>query len=123
MRFRLEELLVRLVRAIVRLMPMPMVRRTGHAIGRLAYHLDRFHRRIARENLTQAFPSRTSDQIEAIAQAMFAHFGAVLLELLKFGTLTEEDMIRLVGETAFKTRLPGVCLLPRRMTMPSKGAA
>ena len=75
---------------------MTMVRRTGHAIGRLAFHLDRFHRRIARENLSQAFPSRTPDQIEEIARAMFAHFGAVLLELLKFGTLTEEDMVCLV---------------------------
>ncbi len=96
MRFRLEELLVRLVLAIVRLMPMRTVRRAGHAIGHLTFHIDRFHRRIARENLTHAFPSRTPDQIEAIARAMFAHFGAVLLELLKFGTLTEEDMVRLV---------------------------
>jgi KDO2-lipid IV(A) lauroyltransferase len=95
-RFRLEELLVQLVLAAVRLMPMRTVRRTGHAIGHLAFHLDRFHRRIARENLTQAFPSRTPDQTEAIARAMFAHFGAVLLELLKFGTLTEEEMVRLV---------------------------
>ena len=30
------------------------------------------------------------------AWKVFAHFGAVLLELLKFGTLTEEDMVRLV---------------------------
>ena len=96
MRFWLEALLVRLVLAVVRLMPMGVVRRTGHAIGDLAFYLDRFHRRIARENLTQAFPSRTPEQIEEIARAMFAHFGAVLLELLKFGTLTEEDMVRLV---------------------------
>jgi len=95
-RFRLEELLVRLVLAVVRLMPMRMVRRAGYAIGRLTFHLDRFHRRIARENLTRAFPSRTPEQIEEIAREMFAHFGAVLLELLKFGTLTEDDMARLV---------------------------
>jgi Kdo2-lipid IVA lauroyltransferase/acyltransferase len=96
LRFRLEELLVRLVLALVRLMPMRMVRRAGHAIGRLAFYVDRFHRRIARENLTSAFPSRTPGQIEEIARAMFAHFGAVLLELLKFGTLPEDEMVRLV---------------------------
>jgi sulfopyruvate decarboxylase subunit alpha len=28
--------------------------------------------------------------------------------------------VRLVGETAFGTRMPGVCLLPRRITVPSK---
>ena len=31
-----------------------------------------------------------------------------------------EDMVRLVGQTAFGTRLPGVCLLPRRVTVPAK---
>jgi Kdo2-lipid IVA lauroyltransferase/acyltransferase len=95
-RFRLEELVVRIVLALVRLMPMRTVRRTGHAIGRFAFHIDRFHRRIALQNLANAFPSRTADQIEEIAGATFAHFGAVLLELLKFGTLSEEDMVGLV---------------------------
>jgi Kdo2-lipid IVA lauroyltransferase/acyltransferase len=95
-RFRLEELLVRMVLALVRLMPMRIVRRIGHAIGRLAYHVDRFHRRIALENLSRAFPSRTPEQVDRIARAMFAHFGAVLLELLKFGTLSEREMVQLV---------------------------
>jgi sulfopyruvate decarboxylase subunit alpha len=30
------------------------------------------------------------------------------------------ETVRLVGQTAFGTRLPGVCLLPRRLTVPSK---
>jgi sulfopyruvate decarboxylase alpha subunit len=29
------------------------------------------------------------------------------------------DTVRLVGQTAFATRQPGVCLLPRRITVPS----
>ena len=29
------------------------------------------------------------------------------------------DLVALVGRTAFGTRLPGVCLLPRRLTVPS----
>jgi KDO2-lipid IV(A) lauroyltransferase len=95
-KFRLEELLVRGIAAVVGLMPMRMVRSTGHAIGWMAYHLDRFHRRIALENLAHAFPSRTTKELDVIARAMFAHFGAVLLELLKFGTLSEAEMERLV---------------------------
>jgi Kdo2-lipid IVA lauroyltransferase/acyltransferase len=96
MRFRLEELLVRSVLAAVAVLPMRSVRRIGHAIGRLAFHVDRFHRRIALENLANAFPARTPDQLEQIARDMFAHFGAVLLELLKFGTLSEDAMKGLV---------------------------
>jgi sulfopyruvate decarboxylase subunit alpha len=33
---------------------------------------------------------------------------------------TTAETIRLVGQTAFGTRLPGVCLLPRRLTAPSQ---
>jgi sulfopyruvate decarboxylase subunit alpha len=33
------------------------------------------------------------------------------------------ETIRLVAQTAFGTRLPGVCLLPRRLTMPSQAKA
>jgi sulfopyruvate decarboxylase subunit alpha len=31
-----------------------------------------------------------------------------------------EDTVRLVAQTAFGTRQPGVCLLPRRVTVPSR---
>jgi sulfopyruvate decarboxylase subunit alpha len=31
-----------------------------------------------------------------------------------------EETVRLIGQTAFSTRLPGVCLLSRRLTVPSK---
>ena len=31
---------------------------------------------------------------------------------------TTAETVRLVGQTAFGTRLPGVCLLPRRLTAP-----
>ena len=33
---------------------------------------------------------------------------------------TPAEPVRLVGQTAFGTRLPGVCLLPRRLTAPSQ---
>jgi sulfopyruvate decarboxylase subunit alpha len=35
------------------------------------------------------------------------------------GPDTTAETVRLVGQTAFGTRLPGVCLLPRRLTVPS----
>jgi KDO2-lipid IV(A) lauroyltransferase len=95
-RHRLELLLVRGVMALVRRLPMRTVRTIGHRLGRLAFYFDNSRRRIALENLTNAFPSRSRPEIETIAQAMFAHFAAVLLELLKFATLTEAEMTALV---------------------------
>jgi KDO2-lipid IV(A) lauroyltransferase len=79
---------VRLVAAVVSLFPMRVVRRIGAGLGNLAYLLDRSRRRTALANLAAAFPSRTDRERRALARAMFAHFGSLLLELLKFASYT-----------------------------------
>jgi Kdo2-lipid IVA lauroyltransferase/acyltransferase len=96
MRLWIEAAIVRGVAAIVSLLPMRVARGVGHAVGQLAYYVDRFHRRIALGNLAHAFPSRSAAERDAIVRAMFAHFGAVLFELLKFGSLTRDEMAALV---------------------------
>ena len=83
---------VRLVSAVVSLLPMRVVRRSGAALGRLACAVDRRHRRIALDNLAAAFPSRPQAELRVLARTMFAHFGSLLLELLKFGTYTPRQM-------------------------------
>jgi KDO2-lipid IV(A) lauroyltransferase len=83
---------VRLVSALVSLLPMRLVRGCGAALGRLAYAVDRRHRRIALDNLAAAFPARPERELRGLARAMFAHFGSLLLELLKFGTYSPERM-------------------------------
>ena len=88
----LEFAAVRIVATVVSLLPMRVVRRCGAALGRLAYALDAAHRRIALENLAAAFPSRPERERRMLARAMFAHFGSLLLELLKFGTYTPDQM-------------------------------
>ena len=96
MRHRLEYLAVRSVAAVVRLLPMSSVRALGAAIGRLAYLIDAPHRRIAMENLAAAFPARSLSERRTLAREMFAHFGSLLLELLKFGSYTPEQMLQAV---------------------------
>ena len=88
----LEAMAVRVLAAIISLLPMRVVRRCGASLGRMAYSLDRTHRRIALENLASAFPARPEAERRALARAMFAHFGSLLLELLKFGTYTRDQM-------------------------------
>jgi KDO2-lipid IV(A) lauroyltransferase len=88
----LEFAAVRFVSALVSLLPMRVVRRCGAALGRLACAVDRSHRRIALDNLAAAFPSRSQSELRVLARAMFAHFGSLLLELLKFGTYTPRQM-------------------------------
>lgn len=92
-RYWLESLLARSVRLLARFLPMSLVRAGGRAIGRLVYIVDGPRRRTALENLAHAFPGRPTRERRALARAMFAHFGGLLLELIKFGTYSREQML------------------------------
>jgi KDO2-lipid IV(A) lauroyltransferase len=93
MKHLLEYLPVRAVSALVRFLPMPLVRACGRRLGRLVYMADRARRRTALTNLSAAFPGRPAAEHRALAQAMFGHFGSMLLELLKFGTYSRPRML------------------------------
>jgi KDO2-lipid IV(A) lauroyltransferase len=95
-RHQLEYLLVKLVELVVRPLPLPVVRKLGEAIGLAFYTVDRVHRRIAIANLEAAFPARMPADREAIARAMFTHFGRLLLELLKYASLSKEEKLAAV---------------------------
>jgi KDO2-lipid IV(A) lauroyltransferase len=56
------------------------------------YVFDGPHRRVALENLSQAFPGRPLAERRALARSMFAHFGGLLLELIKFGAYSPDEM-------------------------------
>src|SRR5712692_8719453 len=93
MRHRLEYVIVRVLIALVRVMPGPLMRAGGTILGLALYAIDRGHRRIARRNLATAFPTRRPAERRAIARAAFAHFGRLLFELLRFGTLSPAQML------------------------------
>ena len=92
-RHRLEYLAVVSVRQVVRLLPWRIARALGTALGRAFSALDPSHRRLAIDNLQHAFPLRSRQECRVIARATFAHFGRLLVDLLKFSTLTPERMI------------------------------
>ncbi len=93
MRRLLEYWGVTTVRALARFLPDGVVRLWGSALGLTFYALDAPHRRVALANLEQCFPTRTSAERRAIARATFAHFGHLLLALLTFSALSEEEML------------------------------
>lgn len=96
MRHRLEYAAVVLVLAIVRITPWPIVRGTGRRLGLLFYLFDVRHRRVTLDNLAHAFPWRTARERRAIARRVFAHFGRLVFDLLKFSTLAPEEMLHRV---------------------------
>jgi KDO2-lipid IV(A) lauroyltransferase len=85
--------LARIISACMRVLPMAVIRACGAALGHVVYFVDGFHRRIALTNLAQAFPTRSDAERRAIAREMFAHFGGLLFELIKFGTLSRSQML------------------------------
>jgi len=91
-RYRMEYAAVLLVRAIVRLLPDAGGHGLGTFIGWCFYAGDPAHRRLAIRQLRAAFPVRTERECRAIARATFAHFGRLLVVLLKFSTLTREQI-------------------------------
>jgi Kdo2-lipid IVA lauroyltransferase/acyltransferase len=93
LRHRLEYAAVAGARAFVRLLPMPAVLGLGTLIGIIFYTFDRPHRRLAMNNLASAFPTRPPSERAAISRGMFIHFGHLLTALLKFSTMSPEQML------------------------------
>ena len=93
MRHRVEYWAVAAARALVRVLPDAAVRALGSAVGIAVYALDRPHRRVALANLAQCFPGKSAQAHRRLARRMFAHFGRLLFEILKFTTLTPDQML------------------------------
>jgi KDO2-lipid IV(A) lauroyltransferase len=92
-RYRLEAAAVGAVAAIVRQLPLPAVRAAGAALGRCVYVVDGFHRRLASANIAQALPTKSPAERRLVVRRVFEHFGSVLLELIKFDTLSESEIL------------------------------
>ncbi len=92
LRYALEYAAVMAVRAIVGAMPFAAVETVGGAIGLAFYTLDRGHRRLAIANLRAAFPHRAPAECRQIGRRTFKHFGRLLTTLLKFSTMTPDQM-------------------------------
>jgi KDO2-lipid IV(A) lauroyltransferase len=93
LRHRVEYGVVVAVRGLVRILPDALARGLGTLVGWTFYVIDGGHRRLAVAQLRAAFPLREPAECRAIARATFAHFGHLLVALLKFSTLSP-DAIR-----------------------------
>jgi KDO2-lipid IV(A) lauroyltransferase len=91
-RYRIEYALVSAVRGVVRFLPDVVVRGLGTLVGLTFYAVDRSHRRIAIRQLQAAFPTRSEAECRAVARATFSHFGRVLVVMLKFSTLSADQI-------------------------------
>jgi Kdo2-lipid IVA lauroyltransferase/acyltransferase len=92
-RYALEYRAVAVVAAAVRALPQWASLALGGAIGWAFYLVDAPHRRLTVANLSAAFPHKTPGEIRGIARGVFAHFGSLLTELLRFSGLPPAKML------------------------------
>lgn len=110
LRHRLEYVLVLAVRSLVGVLPDRPGRGIGTLIGLFFYAADAAHRRLAVRQLRAAFPLRSDAECRAIARATFAHFGRLLVALLKFSTLDAAGIrarVEYEGDDRVRTALAG----------------
>ncbi|MGD8376622.1 MAG: lysophospholipid acyltransferase family protein [Acidobacteriota bacterium] len=92
LRARAEAVTLGTLAALVTALPAGGARRLGHALGELWFRLDAGHREVARRNLEMALPGRSAGERREIARAAFRHFGAVLVDLLRFPSYDAEEV-------------------------------
>jgi len=95
-RQRLEYIAVAALRTVAAILPSSMLLMFGRTLGFIFYALDGTHRSVALENLAAAFPRRSAAERRAIVRAVFAHFGCLLFEFLKFSTLSPKQILERV---------------------------
>lgn len=78
-RHRLEFALFKGAAKVLASLPWGTLQALGEGLGTLAWHVDRRHRRVARENLREADLGLGEAEILALGKGCFQHFGVVLL--------------------------------------------
>jgi lauroyl/myristoyl acyltransferase len=84
--------LARSVVAFLQVLPLVVVARLGRAGGGLAYYLSARYRRVARDNLAQSFPEKTTVEICALARENFRRLGENYASAIRTAGMTPEQI-------------------------------
>jgi len=95
-RHRVEYLGVVGVMRIVSAMPRRLSLGCGTLLGYGFYVIDAHHRNLTIHNLQRAFPTRAPRELRRIARGVFRHFGRLLMEVLRFNSLSADEKRGLV---------------------------
>ncbi len=96
---------------LVRRLPLGVALMLGRFLGRVAYYFDNRHRIQVLLNLKTAFSStKTPEEIQATAQAVFVNFGQNMIELLRMPDMTPgafKDYVTIEGREHVEEALKG----------------
>jgi KDO2-lipid IV(A) lauroyltransferase len=95
---RAEAQAARFMSAIVRRLPRRAALALGRGLGRFWAVVDRRHVRIAIDHLRPSFPDWDEARLVATARDVYAHFGAVLMDLLWLHGRARDEILALVAD-------------------------
>src|SRR2546422_1332348 len=75
-------MLVRIFVCVLQALSFAAACRLAGFLAWLAYHIDRRHREVAKDNLRKAFPAKHSEaEIDSLVRDVYRHFCRVLMEI------------------------------------------
>jgi KDO2-lipid IV(A) lauroyltransferase len=78
-------------------LPLSLVLVLGKLLGKFTFSVLRIRRRVALENLVQAFPEKTAAELKSTARRSYENFGTMMLEYMRLPKLSENELRRLIG--------------------------
>lgn len=81
------------------LTPLPLLHLQGTALAWILQHVFRYRRKVVMDNLGQAFPEKTEQEIQDIAQGFYRNLGDVIMETLKLLSISPARLKRRVRHT------------------------
>ncbi|MCI0698070.1 lysophospholipid acyltransferase family protein [candidate division KSB1 bacterium] len=73
-------------------LPLTVVLFLGRMLGQFTFSILRIRRRVALENLAQAFPEKTAAELKQIARRSYENFGTMMLEYLRLPRLSATEL-------------------------------
>ena len=107
---RLEYALLKQLSWLAQWMSDKTVSRAGIILGVLAFDLFQLRRKVAMDNLAQAFPEKKPGEIKDIAGSLYRNLGKNLLEFLQFPKLSGEDIkskVKFIGQEHLDQAIKG----------------
>jgi KDO2-lipid IV(A) lauroyltransferase len=102
MRFRLEYALAWCIVKTIGLLPRPLARAVGIALGQIVYFLHRRLRQVGMRNLDMAFPGKNRAEKRKILRGVFTSLGRQLAEICLFPRYTAENVSGVVIYDGFE---------------------
>jgi KDO2-lipid IV(A) lauroyltransferase len=97
---------VRFLYFLARRLPYSWILVLGVALGKFTFSILRIRRRVALENLAQAFPEKSAAELKRVARRSYENFGMMMLEYLRLPGLSESELRQRIGFSMPKEHNP-----------------